>query len=152
VSTNRAVGTAEDGLARQGTRFVLVGIVNTAFGFGLFAALELTFGDQVPYIYLLLVAHVVSVLEAYVLQRSLVFRVEGRWWGDLVRFWSVYAAALALNLLALPLLVEALGLPVLLSQALFLLLMTAGTFAAHRTFSFRRPSAQDDRHLGSGAT
>ena len=99
---------------------MLVGLVNTAFGFGLFAALEITFGDAIPYLYLLVVAHLVSVLEAYLLQRMLVFRVQGHWWRDLARFWSVYLVALGLNLLALPLLVEVLGLPVLTAQALVL--------------------------------
>jgi putative flippase GtrA len=130
---------------------VLVGLVNTAFGFGLFAALEVAFGDEVSYLYLLVVAHVVSVLEAYLLQRNVVFRVQGHWWRDLVRFWSVYLVALCLNLLALPILVEVLGLPVLPAQALVLLLMTAGTFIAHRTFSFRRPKPTETLQLGAGA-
>ncbi len=130
---------------------MLVGLVNTAFGFGLFAALEVAFGDAISYLYLLVVAHVVSVLEAYLLQRNLVFRVQGHWWRDLARFWSVYLVALCLNLVALPLPVEVLGLPVLPAQALVLLLMTTGTFIAHRTFSFRRPNEAETQRLGAGA-
>lgn len=131
---------ASDSVTRQGSRFVVIGVINTSFGFGLFAGLELGLGDRVAYLYLLLVAHVVSVLEAYVLQRTFVFRVVGRWWRDLARFWTVYLVVLGLNLVALPLLVEVGGLPVLPAQALVLVFMTAGTFLAHRTFTFRRPT------------
>ena len=127
-------------LAGQGTRFVAVGVVNTAFGYGLFAILEITVGATIPYLYLLLVAHVISVLEAYVLQRRFVFQVQGLWLRDLLRFWSVYLVALAINVVALPLLVEVVELPVLLAQALILMTMTLGTFVAHRSYSFRRPS------------
>jgi putative flippase GtrA len=131
---------AERELFRQGTRFAAVGLINTAFGYGLFAGLELSSGDTVPYLYLLLITHVVSVLEAYVLQRRFVFRVEGRWLTDLVRFWSVYLVALGINVVTLPFLVEIMGIPVLLAQALVLLGIAAATFIAHRNFSFRRPA------------
>jgi putative flippase GtrA len=56
-----------------------------------------------------------------VLQRWLVFRVSGRWWRDLARFWSVYLVALAVNMLALPLLVELVHLPVLPAEAIVML-------------------------------
>jgi putative flippase GtrA len=119
---------------------VAVGAINTAFGYGVFAALDLTLGDTVPYLALLLVAHVVSVLEAFVLHKLLVFRVPGHWFRDLARFWSVYLVALGVNLVTLPLLVELVGLPVLLAQAIVLATMTGATFLAHRHFTFRRPA------------
>ena len=99
-----------------GSRYVVVGAFNTAFGYGLFAGLELLVGDRVPYLVVLVVAHVVSVLEAFLLHKLVVFRVRGRWWQDLARFWSVYLVALALNLVALPFLVEVVGMPVLLAR------------------------------------
>jgi len=116
----------------------MVGVVNTAFGFAVFAALQLTIGAQVHYLVVLLISHVVSVLEAYVLQRRLVFRVSGRWWRDLARFWSVYLVALGVNLVALPLLVELMHVSVLPAQAMVMLGTALGTYLAHRHFSFRR--------------
>src|SRR4051794_18887805 len=135
------VGSARSGSASAtGGRYVVVGAFNTAFGYGMFAILDLTIGDTVPYLALLLVAHVVSVLEAFVLHKVLVFRVPGRWFRDLTRFWSVYLVALGINLVTLPLLVELVGLPVLLAQAIVLATMTGATFLAHRHYTFSRPA------------
>jgi putative flippase GtrA len=123
----------------QVLRFAMVGIVNSVFGLGVFAGLQLTMGRHVHYLVILLISHVVSVLEAYVLQRRLVFQVSGRWWRDLARFWSVYLVALAINLVALPLLVEIAHLSVLPAQTIVMLGVALGSFVAHRSFSFRRP-------------
>ena len=126
-------------LDHQVRRFAIVGVVNSVFGFGVFAGLQLTIGRSVHYLVILLISHVVSVLEAYVLQRWLVFRVSGRWWQDLARFWSVYLVALAINLVALPLLVEIAHVSVLPAQAIVMLGVAMGTFVAHRSFTFRCP-------------
>ena len=126
-------------LDHQVLRFAMVGAVNTVFGFGVFAGLQLTIGRRVHYLAILLISHIVSVLEAYVLQRWLVFQVSGRWWRDLARFWSVYLVALAINLVALPLLVEIAHVSVLPAQAIVMLGVAMGTFVAHRSFTFRDP-------------
>ena len=126
-------------LDRQALRFAIVGVVNSVFAFGVFAAMQLTIGGFVHYLGVLVMAHVLGVLEAYVLQRWLVFRVSGRWWRDLARFWSVYLVALAVNLVALPLLVEVAHVPVLPAQAIVMLGTALGTFVAHRSFTFRHP-------------
>ena len=123
----------------------MVGVVNSVFGFAVFAGLQLTIGTHVHYLVILLISHVVSVLEAYVLQRWLVFRVSGRWWRDLARFWSVYLVALAINLVALPLLVEIAHVSVLPAQAIVMLGVAMGTFVAHRSFTFRRPREPSDQ-------
>jgi putative flippase GtrA len=115
----------------------LVGVFNTAFGFGTFAVLQSWPGTGWPYLINLVVAHVVSVLEAFVAQRQLVFQVRGRWWRDLARFWLVYLVALVVNLMLLPLLVETFHLPVLTSQALVLVAVACGSYLAHRNFTFK---------------
>ncbi len=125
-------------LDRQVLRFVMVGVVNSVFGFSVFAVLQLTIGGRVHYLVVLLITHVVAVLEAYVLSRWLVFRVSGRWWRELARFWSVYLVALGVNLVALPLLVEIAHVPVLPAQAIVMLGTALGTYVAHRGFTFRR--------------
>lgn len=141
MTTESAAERLRSLVNHQVSRFVLVGVVNSAFGFGVFAALQLTLGVRVHYLVLLVASHVVSVLEAYVLQRWLVFQVSGRWWRDLARFWSVYLVALVVNMALLPLLVEVVHVPVLPAQALVMAVTALGSFVAHRNFSFRRPAA-----------
>ena len=131
-------------LDRQMLRFAMVGVVNSVFGFGVFAGLQIGIGSHIHYLLVLVIAHVISVLEAYVLQRQFVFRVRGRWWRDLARFWSVYLVALAINAPALSLLVEVVHMAVLPAQAIIMLLTATGTFFAHRGFSFRRPAGPTD--------
>jgi len=123
-------------------RFALVGVVNSAFSYAVFAGLQVAIGRRVHYLVLLVIAHIVGVLEAYVLQRWLVFQVSGHWWRDLARFWSVYLVALGVNLVALPLLVEVVHVPVLPAQAIIMVGTALGTFVAHRSFSFRRPAVR----------
>lgn len=120
-------------------RFGLIGLVNTAFGYGLFILLQLTLGQVTHYLVVLVVSNAVAVVQAYVLQRRLVFRFTGGWWAGLARFSTVYALAFAANLLLLPLFVEVIGVRVIPAQGVILAIQALGTYAAHRWFTFRRP-------------
>lgn len=129
------------GLVRdQRVLFLAVGAFNTAFGVVAFVGLQLTLGRLVHYLVVLLVAHVVTVLLAFVLHRHYVFQVTGS--GslllDLARFESVYLGVLGLNVVALPLLVEVVGLGVIPAQLLFGAVMAVVTWFGHKNFSFRR--------------
>ena len=126
-------------MGSEQARYLLVGAWNTLVGYLLFAGLVTWLADDVHYVLLLLVAHVLSVFQAFVLYRRFVFRVTGRFWGDLLRFWSVYAAALAVNVVALPLLVDVAGAPVLPAQAGFVVATIVTTYLVNRRFSFARP-------------
>jgi putative flippase GtrA len=120
-------------------RFVLVGAWNTLFGYGLFAALERTLGQETHYLVALVVAHVIATLTAFFLHRHWTFKVQGgSLLGDLVRFWSVYAGLLAVNAVMLPLLVEVVGIHVLIAQALFVVVTVVSSYFGHKYFSFRR--------------
>ena len=124
---------------KQGVRYLLVGIWNTIFGYSVFVVLELTVGHRIPYILLLAVSQVIGTLNAFFWYRWLVFRVSGHVWRDLARFSLVYAGAFAVNLVALPFLVEVFGMNVLVAQALVVGGTIVASFLLHRNFSFRRP-------------
>ncbi len=126
-------------------RYLLVGAWNTLVGYLLFAGLVLTVGEHVHYTILLLVSHIISVLEAFVAYRLIVFRVRGNVLRDLARFWSVYAAALLANLAILPVLVDVVGIDVLVAQAGLVVATIILTYVANRRFSFRRPAASQER-------
>lgn len=137
-------------LRRERVRYVLVGGYNTAFGYLFFALLVVLLADRIHYTILLLVSHVVSTFNAYLGYRLFVFRVRGGFFRDLVRFWSVYAAQIAVNLVVLPLFVRASGWGVLPSQGIIVAVTTVATYLAHKHFSFRRPAAGPDEEGGAG--
>jgi len=130
----------------QRVAFLTVGAINTVIGYLCFVAFLLLLGQQ-RYLVALLCAHVVAVLIAFVLYRFAVFRVRGHVLGDLWRFETVYLSALAVNLVLLPALVELAHLPVLLAQALIVLVTSLMSWLGHKHYSFRRPGSPEDPHL-----
>ena len=122
----------------QRLAFLIVGAVNTGLGTFWFVVLQLTLGRHVGYLVVLLCAHVVSVLMAFVLYRHLVFRVRGHVWLDLARFELVNLTSLGINVALLPVAVELLGLPVIAAQILVTGVNVVISYVGHRWFSFRR--------------
>lgn len=122
-------------------RFLLVGSINTAVGYGWFVLFQFTIGKHWGYLASLAFAHIFSVLCAFVLYRRFVFRVKGHVWRDLGRFELVYLVSISINFVVLPLLVEFGHLNPLLAQALIIFITTIISYVGHRKFSFRRPTA-----------
>lgn len=139
----------------QRMAFLVVGGLNTVVGFAIFVAcsesvghvVDNRFGKFAGALVTLGTSHVLGVLFAFVMHRRFVFRVRGRVLRDLMRFWSVYLMAAAINLVALPLLV-AVGLPRIPAQAIIVAVTTLLSYFGHRYFSFRR-SAIDTRDESS---
>lgn len=116
-------------------RFVLVGLLNTLFGYGLFyAALEATGVATLS----LAVATIVGVLFNYRSIGSLAFGATGS--GQLWRFIGVYALLFVVNALALTIL-QGFGARPAFAQAGLLPLLAAASFVLNRRIVF--PAAQD---------
>jgi putative flippase GtrA len=112
-------------------RFGLVGLLNTAFGYAVFAVFVLL-GTGAT------VALVISTLTGAAFNfhtaRRLVFRSSGR----AVRFFALYAGALALNWVALRLLHHT-GLSDLAAQAILVLPMATLLFVGQKSLVFAEP-------------
>lgn len=119
-------------------RYLLVGGWNTVFGYAVFTGLTLTLHQRLHYVVILLMGHVLTVSQGFVLHRSVVYRVTGHVLRDFARFQLMYAGALGANAVLLLALVDTAGLPVLVSQALIVTSLPAATYFAHKHFTFRR--------------
>ncbi len=128
---------AREVLENQKLRFLLVGLVNTLFGFGLFALLIFGFGDS-SYLMAAIVSHIAATTVSFLLNRTVVFRRSGPVIPDFVRFQVTYVVVLGINLVLLTVLVEIAGWPILLSQAACVLVVGVTSYLGHKYFSFHR--------------
>ncbi len=127
----------------QRVAFLVVGGMNTLIGTVWFVLFLWLFPrGAVGYLGSLACAHIAAVLCAFVLYRRFVFRVTGHVVRDLGRFELVNLSTLGFNFATLPVLVEVLGWPVLLSQFAITAVTVLYSWFAHRGFSFRRSPAE----------
>jgi putative flippase GtrA len=113
---------------REPFRFLLVGVINTAFGYLAFAALTLMgAGSGVA----LIAAAAISIAFNFQTSRRLVFRTRGRW----APFLATYLFVLAGNWEALQL-ARMHGLPQLEAQALLCLPIAALSYVCQKRFVF----------------
>jgi len=117
-------------------RFGIVGLVNTAFGYGVFALLVLAGiwpGAA------LIAATIAGVAFNFQTSRRLVFRSGARGLG--LRFAALYSGVLVVNWISLRTL-HGLGLADLLGQAILVLPMAILSFAGQRAFVFGRSAGE----------
>lgn len=126
-------------LKNEKIRYLLVGGYNTAFGYILFALLLMLLKDGVHYLIVLIISHVISVINAYLAYKFLVFKTKGRWLNEFGKFNTVYLGVLAINLVALPAMVELLGIRPIVGQAWFVIITVIASYLGHKHFSFKTP-------------
>jgi putative flippase GtrA len=121
------------GVGLQWLRFATVGVTNTVLSLALYAAL---LGLGTFYLAASAVAFAVATLNSYALNRRWTFRSTGRRSPEVLRFYLVSAAGLALNLALLSLFVEDVSLPSLVAQLAVIPLVSVVTFTWNRRWTF----------------
>jgi putative flippase GtrA len=108
-------------------------------------------GNRAPAALAPALAYSISVVVAFVLHRTLVFRVRGRLMRDFAAFVAVNSGGLVLNMVLLQLGVSLLHLPSIPSAVAVMALVAGASFFGHRHISFRRAPAPDADGSRSGA-
>ncbi len=120
----------------QKIRFLIVGGYNTVFGYAAFAVCFLIVGKRIHYLLVGLLAHLLSVTNAFLVHRSFVFRASGPWQASFVRFNLSQLIGVGFGMGGLYTLVEFGHLNPLIAQAFMIALGTVLAYSLHRTYSF----------------
>ncbi|MBL8652240.1 MAG: GtrA family protein [Sphingopyxis sp.] len=121
-------------------RFLMVGGVNTAFGLAFYPLLLWTV--PLHYMAALGIAQVVCLCFAFTTYKLAVFRTRGNLLREFATFASFYLANYAANWLALPLLVEVGGVPPIVAQTGFTIVVIVGSWYWHNRVTFRERAAR----------
>ena len=118
------------------TRYLLVGLWNSVFGVGIFLALSLSF-PKLSDSLILLIAYVVSIVQAHFMQRKFVWSSNERYFQELVRFSGAYISQFVANLVLLQVFVRFVGLNRSVSQVIIVLILTVVMFFVNKNGVFR---------------
>lgn len=119
-------------------RFLIAGGINTAVGLAFYPLLLWAVPYfRTHYMAALGIAQVACLCFAFAVHKLGVFRTRGNLVGEFVRFASFYLLSYALNWLALPLMVEAGGIPPVVAQTAFTVLVVFGSYFWHSRLTFR---------------
>lgn len=136
---------------REQIQYLAVGGWNTVFGYLNFVVLYWLLHDRVAVALILVMSYALSIANAYICYRYVVFRSHGAVWRELPRFSGVYLVALAANLIVLPLALRTLPLNAYAIQAVFTVCVVALSYVGHKHVSFRGGQGNAGRHQTSPA-
>lgn len=135
---NLAERIAHHWQGNEKSRFLLIGAVNTGFGYASFTVYYILLERWLNYLLVAVLAHMTAVCFAFYLHRRIVFRSESPWWPEFVRYNLSLLGVLLAGLAGLAILVSGIGLHPLLGQAIVTLFSVVISYMAHRHFSFKK--------------
>ena len=128
-------------LSKQGFRFLMVGGINTAVGYGAYALL-IFFGLQ--YLIANTISTIIGVINSYLWNRFFTFKSKDKALGEMARFVLVYLVSYCASMLFLYLIVGKLGLNTYLAGILNIVLTTTVSWFGHKNFSFKKGVKNED--------
>jgi len=126
-------------------RFVIVGIWNTIFGYGIFCLFDTFFAwlfsaRFAAYMCAMVLAQVLAVMNAYIWHKYVTFRSKAKGKAiikEFLKFTATYVVTFCLSLILLPALVEIMHILPKISAAIITLICAVISYLGHSRFSFR---------------
>jgi putative flippase GtrA len=119
-------------------RYLIAGIINTVVGLAMYPALYLTLNPiGIGYIEVLVVAQLLCVTFSFVSNKYFVFKTQGNLKNEYIKFFSFHGLYFAVNLIALPTLVEILKLNPMIAQTFFSIFIIVTSYFWHNAVTFK---------------
>ena len=119
------------------SRYLVAGLWNTAFGYGVFAGLIAWHANHIHYLLIAGVSNILAISNAYAVHKFFVFRTRGDYLKEYLRYWLVYGAAAVIGMLGLLMLVSGLKVNIYFAQIGVVCGQVIFSFFGHQRFSFR---------------
>lgn len=126
-------------------KFIVVGVWNTIFGYGIFCLLDTIFSHvfttrYVGYMSAMILGQIIAVINAYIFHKYITFRSVVKGIGivfEFIRFCMTYAVTFFLSLVLLPIFVELFLMTPKIAGAVVVLVCTIISYLGHSRFSFK---------------
>ncbi len=138
--------------SREFGRFLVVGVWNTFFGYGVFALFNFLLAKQFPqvgYVIASVLSSIINITVAFLGYKWFVFRTSGNYLREWLRTVSVYSVGIGVSILLLPLVVYLLRWSTSMSHEratyvggfVLTILSALWNFIGNRNYSFRKTAS-----------
>ncbi|MER5422734.1 GtrA family protein [Streptosporangium roseum] len=125
-------------LGGQRITYLLAGAMTAVVYYALLGLALLMAKNEVPYLFLLVVSHLVTVVIVYPWYRRVVFRASGEpWLTGYLRFYAVGVGFLAVSVVGVPILVEFVDMSIMVAQGVIIVASPPLSYAINKRWTFR---------------
>jgi len=119
-------------------KYIICGVWNTVFGylFGLFVYTELL--GRLNFLVLSVGINIVCITMSYLTYKLIVFKTKDNWIREYIKIYLVYGVNAVLGIFGIWILYEKLLIPIWISQALIIFIVTLFSYFANLKFTFHR--------------
>ena len=117
-------------------RYLIAGAWNTAFGYFLANILYYTLQHKFHLISISIFSNILAITMSFLTYKMLVFKTKGKWLSEYRRFCILYGANAILGTSLLWVLVDLIGIPFWIGQALILLMSLILLYIGNSKFTF----------------
>lgn len=119
-------------------RYIVVGALNTAVGYGIGVIGYLLLESRVSLIGIGIICNIVAITFSFVTYKCWVFQTKGQWLTEYARCYLVYGGTAVLGVGLLWLLVGKLAISIWFAQGLIIIITIIVSYLGHNRFTFRR--------------
>ena len=138
LATLRRISSPADLWRRRELRYLVVGGINTLFGYGLGVGLYLALSPMLHILVIGVIGSVIAITFSFTTYKLFVFGTRGHWLREYLRSYVVYGGTGVLCILLVWVLVDGLRMPIWIAQGIAILLTVLVSYLGHARFTFRR--------------
>ncbi len=117
-------------------RYLVVGGINTAFGYFSSLFIYWTFNSELHLIFISLLSNVIGITFSFVLYKLLVFKTRGSWVKEYARSYVTYGVSIILGTFMIWLMVDIGGVRFWFAQALIMSVTIIISYVMHKRYTF----------------
>ena len=118
--------------------YVLIGGINTLFGYGISLLFFLWLSDTFLLPVILIFASLFSISFSFVTYKIFVFQTQGGWAKEYLKCYLVYGSSMVFSIIATSLIVEILMMDFWIAQGIVLFFTVIASYLLHENFTFKK--------------
>lgn len=118
------------------TRYLIAGIWNSVFGYGIGLMLYESFYLRFHIVIISVIANILAITVAFLTYKLFVFKTKGNWLVEYLKCYLVYGGSAAVGTLLIWLFVDFFKWPFWISQAIVMSIAIASSYFLHRIYTF----------------
>ena len=122
--------------ARQ-FRYVVVGVWNAMFGYGVVVWLYLWLSTDMHIVWIGVIANILAITMSFMTHKIFVFRSREYWLYEYLRSYVVYGSVSLIGILILWLLVDGLSVNIWIAQGVAIILTVIVSYIGHSRYTFK---------------